>query len=484
MYSHRTKMKKKDRVPIIKGKMKLLKTYLRKMLSDNFKEKSFDLNLNGNVLEATFDQVTINEVLEKITPEKSAMIEKTKEILDKAEYLYSTQDKHGNNDVYRWDYFFVPIEIDGQIAGERIAVKDNKYSEKSQIYNYGIKKEATSTFNGLHRNVNPTISDKPNVASNNIISDVANNSNANSKIQRQTISSIGDRQANDIKNLLGGDYSGYSNAINSNAIKHIEKRHGLNGLAYTSMSKVEDIARVGYVLDNYDTVDILRNSNGDILRSKEFLTANGEHAPMLLYKKQINGTYYTAQAAVDGRYKKNWVISAYFNNKEGITQKLDAVAPSSKSSETLSASLPSNSIVSNTSQNYNTNLENNIAVLPIATDNSIKQKVENNVLPRAVNTETTNDTRSVITKLKDSIPELSDMKPVSTITGTEFQKGSKKITETVGEFFASLGNKVVRKGFGDIVVDMAGVKDSVAYGLGKRKAATFKSVPAVLENGK
>ena len=106
------------------------------------------------------------------------------------------------------------------------------------------------------------------------------------------------------------------------------------------------------------------------------------------------------------------------------------------------------------------------------------------VLPRAVNTETTNDTRSVITKLKKSVPELSEMKPVSIITGTEFQKGSKKITETVGKFFASLGNKVVRKGFGDIVVDMAGVKDSVAHGLGKRKAATFKSVPAVLENGK
>ena len=106
------------------------------------------------------------------------------------------------------------------------------------------------------------------------------------------------------------------------------------------------------------------------------------------------------------------------------------------------------------------------------------------VLPRAVNTETTNDTRSVITKLKESVPELSEMNPVSIITGTEFQKGSKKITETVGEFFASLGNKVVRKGFGDIVVDMAGVKDSVAHGLGKRKAATFKSVPAVLENGK
>lgn len=80
------------------------------------------------------------------------------------------------------------------------------------------------------------------------------------------------------------------------------------------------------------------------------------------------------------------------------------------------------------------------------------------VLPRAVNTETTNDTRSVITKLKESVPELSEMNPVSIITGTKFQKGSKKITETVGEFFASLGNKVVRKGFGEVLLTKKGIK--------------------------
>lgn len=172
-------MKKKDRNPILKENMKLLKNYFKKFLSDNFKGKSFDLNLNGNVLEATFDQVTINEALDKITPEKSAMLSKTKEILNKAEYLYSTQDKRGDNSIYRWNYFYVPIDLNGETAGVRIAVRDSKLSRASQIYNYGIKKEVTSTFNGLHGRETPTISDKPNVTSNNSISDTNQNYNSN-----------------------------------------------------------------------------------------------------------------------------------------------------------------------------------------------------------------------------------------------------------------------------------------------------------------
>lgn len=106
------------------------------------------------------------------------------------------------------------------------------------------------------------------------------------------------------------------------------------------------------------------------------------------------------------------------------------------------------------------------------------------VLPRVVNTETTNDTRSVITKLKESVPELSEMKPVSIITGTEFQKGSKKITETVGEFFASLGNNVVRKGFGEVLRTKKGIKSSISHGVSGVKASAFKAVPDVIKNGK
>lgn len=94
-----------------------------------------------------------------------------------------------------------------------------------------------------------------------------------------------------------------------------------------------------------------------------------------------------------------------------------------------------------------------------------------------------NDSASIISKLKDSIPALSEMEPVSKITGTEFQKGTERITDTVGRFFASLGNKVFRKGFGNIVIDVDGIKDSIAHGIGKRKAAAFKAVPDILAMG-
>lgn len=111
-------------------------------------------------------------------------------------------------------------------------------------------------------------------------------------------------------------------------------------------------------------------------------------------------------------------------------------------------------------------------------------KSNSNISMPAGKAERTNDTRSVITKLEDSIPELSDMKPVSTITGAEFQKGGKKITETVGEFFASLGNKVVRKGFGEVLLTKKGIKSSISHGVSGVKASAFKAVPDVIKNGK
>lgn len=98
--------------------------------------------------------------------------------------------------------------------------------------------------------------------------------------------------------------------------------------------------------------------------------------------------------------------------------------------------------------------------------------------------ERANDSASIISKLHDNIINLKDMQPVSTLTGNEFQKGNERITDTVGRFFASLGNKVKRIGFGDITIDVDGVKDSIAHGLGKRKAAAFKAIPDVLVNGK
>lgn len=95
-----------------------------------------------------------------------------------------------------------------------------------------------------------------------------------------------------------------------------------------------------------------------------------------------------------------------------------------------------------------------------------------------------NDTRNVVIKLKESIPEISKDKPVSVLTGKEFPKSEKKLTEQVGEFFRKIGNKVTRNNFGDVILDENGIQDSIAHGLGRTKSVTFAAVPDVIKSGK
>lgn len=164
----------------------------------------------------------------------------------------------------------------------------------------------------------------------------------NAKFGRYTISKVSPRQEQELKNLLGEDFSGYSNAINKGGINHIIKGHGQNGESDHSMGNVLDIARMGYVVENFDQVELLRNSDGSIVTSTEFRGKNNNPAPMVRFMKQINGSYYVVEAAAENKYKKLWVVSAYIgkNNSGTVTQVLDAAnaTPSSESSETPLAS--------------------------------------------------------------------------------------------------------------------------------------------------
>ena len=153
-------------------------------------------------------------------------------------------------------------------------------------------------------------------------------SDKNTGHERHTIGPVGERQAADAKRLLGKDFSGYVNAVDTNGIKHIEKRHGENGEADSSMRNVNDIARVGYVLDNYDLVEIARDSDGSEALSTGYRDKSGNPAPMLKYSKKIDGTYYAVLAYPDSRYHKLWIVTAYTNKKGSqVTQAPDAYAP-------------------------------------------------------------------------------------------------------------------------------------------------------------
>ncbi len=145
--------------------------------------------------------------------------------------------------------------------------------------------------------------------------------------------------------MLGGSYSGFTNAINSNGIKHILKEHGENGVVDHSMADVNDLARIAYVLDNYDTVNQATYASGDIKYSQEFRGKNNRPAPMLVFSKKVNGTYYVIESVPDTQYKKFWVVSAYMEKKGGITQAPNAQGQGNTPEASL-ASLPPKTNVS------------------------------------------------------------------------------------------------------------------------------------------
>ena len=141
--------------------------------------------------------------------------------------------------------------------------------------------------------------------------------NSTKKFARHTISEVNKKQIKDLKKIIGFDFTGYSNGINTNALKHIEKRHGKNGKADNSMKNKNDLARINYILENYDNVEVVDKS------SKEFNNSNNKSAQIILFKKKINGTYYLIESAAESKWKKLWVISAYVNKNDTVTQVLN-----------------------------------------------------------------------------------------------------------------------------------------------------------------
>lgn len=136
-------MKKNERAPILRQKMNVLKASLRQFL-DGLKGTGFEFEVNGSVLEARLYSTGIREVMEKINQDKASMLYHSDEIFRNAKYLYSTPDYDGDPNVYRWNYFYSPVQIGDEIVGVRIAVRDISEglggNPESQIYNWGIKK--------------------------------------------------------------------------------------------------------------------------------------------------------------------------------------------------------------------------------------------------------------------------------------------------------------------------------------------------------
>jgi len=123
---------------------------------------------------------------------------------------------------------------------------------------------------------------------------------------KQNLQLIGvtDREIVEIRKLTGVDVSGYSRVLTADSVKHIRNRHGENGKADNSMSNVDDIARMEYVMWNFDSIELSKEN-------RRFSNTDGSVPNTLLYKKRINGNYYIAQVAPDTKNKKMYIVTAY-----------------------------------------------------------------------------------------------------------------------------------------------------------------------------
>ncbi len=132
-------MKKKERVPILKEKLNTLKKSLRSFLTGLKNKGSFEFEVNGNILEAKLYDTGIKEVLQDLSKNSASMLYHSADIFKNAEYLYSTPDYDNDSDIYRWNYFYTPVQFGDEVVGVRIAVRDMIQNPESQIYNWGIK---------------------------------------------------------------------------------------------------------------------------------------------------------------------------------------------------------------------------------------------------------------------------------------------------------------------------------------------------------
>jgi hypothetical protein len=75
--------------------------------------------------------------------------------------------------------------------------------------------------------------------------------------------------------------------------------------------------------------------------------------------------------------------------------------------------------------------------------------------------------------------------PVSTLTGEEFKPDGIPLTRKVPKWYADNGfSRVDTPEIGEVALDERAVKDSIAHGIRRDKAAAFAAVPDVLKNGR
>ena len=239
----------------------------------------------------------------------------------------------------------------GYRAGKRAAEREQMSAQEAQTERVTV---ATSQENeGLKRKIGvdgegqkvvvrrePTESDMPKIkaeyeksVNGSLLQFVRDVKNKVIGMTSYKLSDVQPREAEDVRELTGIDVSGYEHVLRSNTVEHIEKRHGANGNADHSMANEDDMARIGYVLNNYDSVQLSKE------KSNSYKNADNTPAQTIIYRKRVNGDYYVVEAVPDSKAKKLQIVTAY-KTKKAVQFVADSLSsqPDVRNEQTTTAS--------------------------------------------------------------------------------------------------------------------------------------------------
>lgn len=129
------------------------------------------------------------------------------------------------------------------------------------------------------------------------------------------VTETSDRMRDAMQQLTGLDKVGSVTMMDANAVRHITNRHGGgDGSADATMKESADVARAGYVLDNFDNAYLATR------KAEGYFTSNGKRAPIVIFEKKIDGSHIIVEAVTDTKKSRNYIISEYLSSV-GVPEK-------------------------------------------------------------------------------------------------------------------------------------------------------------------
>ncbi len=225
----------------------------------------------------------------------------------------------------------------------------------------------------------------------------------------------------DIKRLTGIDTTSFRHSIGKNSINHIFKRHGKKGKADKSMANNKDIARIGYVLENYDDINLIEDA------SMEFRDKYQNPAPMVKMSKKVDGTFYVVEAVPDTKAKKLAIVSAYIEKPSQQTRDVQAPLSNVQNDSVdngYTNSIPETSEKSNTqnSENKQLSLKGKKPIEPDAERKAERERV------RELEAENAKQ-KKLIEQLKDRMKDMSPNRIAGQVDEKAVRKAAREIVQ-------------------------------------------------------